>query len=68
LTSLPTEGLVIDAPVLHGFLAGASAVRALVHMPAWRKLGPRAWAAFSRHADLGADCSSIRSRPSLARC
>ena len=53
MTSLPTEGLVIDATVLHGFLAGGNAVRALVHMPAWRKVGPRAWAAFSRHADLG---------------
>jgi hypothetical protein len=28
--------------------------RTLVEMPAWRVVGPQAWAAFSRHADLGA--------------
>jgi len=27
--------------------------RALVEMPAWQLTGPRAWASFSRHADLG---------------
>jgi hypothetical protein len=27
--------------------------RTLVEMPAWRAVGPLAWAAFSRHADLG---------------
>ena len=48
-----TAGLLIAATLLHGFLAGGNVERALVHMPAWRKLGPRAWAAFSRQADLG---------------
>jgi hypothetical protein len=48
-----TEILIIAATVLHGFLAGGNLERALVHMPAWRKLGPPAWAAFSRQADLG---------------
>jgi hypothetical protein len=48
-----TEALLIAATLLHGFLAGGNVERALVHMPAWRKLGPRAWAAFSRQADLG---------------
>ena len=45
--------LLILATLLHGFLAGGNVERALVHMPAWRTLGPRAWAAFSRRADLG---------------
>lgn len=27
--------------------------RTLVEMPAWRLLGPQAWAAFSERADLG---------------
>jgi hypothetical protein len=48
-----TEVALFAATVLHGFLAGGNVERALVHMPAWRKLGPRAWAAFSRQADLG---------------
>lgn len=48
-----TLAFLIAATVLHGFLAGGNVERALVHMPAWRKLGPRAWAAFSRQADLG---------------
>ena len=48
-----TAALLILATLLHGFLAGGNVERALVHMPAWRKLGPRAWAAFSRQADLG---------------
>lgn len=30
-----------------------SLARTLVEMPAWRHLGPEAWAAFSRSADLG---------------
>jgi len=53
MASTPTEALLIGATLLHGFLAGGNVERALVHMPAWRKLGPRAWAAFSRQADLG---------------
>ncbi len=53
MTSFLTEALLIGATVLHGFLAGGNVERALVHMPAWRLVGPRAWAAFSRHADLG---------------
>src|SRR5260221_616987 len=53
MPSALTETLLIGATLLHGFLAGGNVERALVHMPAWRKLGPRAWAAFSRQADLG---------------
>ena len=35
-------------------VVGADLNRTLVEMPAWRVVGPHAWAAFSRHADLGA--------------
>jgi hypothetical protein len=38
--------------LLLGSLAGGFN-RTLVEMPAWRELGPEAWAAFSRLADLG---------------
>ena len=36
--------LLILATLLHGSrsVAGGNVERALVHMPAWRKLGPRA--------------------------
>jgi hypothetical protein len=36
-----------------GLLAGASADRYLVQVPAWRHLDPMLWAEHSRHADLG---------------
>ncbi len=42
--------------IIASFLLGSIAVdlnRTLVEMPAWRQLGPEAWAAFSRLADLG---------------
>jgi hypothetical protein len=38
---------------LSGLLAGASADRYLVQVPAWRRLDPMIWAEHSRHADLG---------------
>ncbi len=53
MASLLTQGLLIAATALNGLLAGGNVERALVHMPAWRQVGSRAWAAFSRHADLG---------------
>lgn len=34
-------------------LAGLSLDRSLVALPAWRRVGVRGWAAFSRQADLG---------------
>jgi hypothetical protein len=43
---------LIVASLLLGSLAGGFN-RTLVEMPAWRHLGPEAWAAFSRLADLG---------------
>lgn len=48
--------LHVDAD--HGLLVvaafgGATIDRAVVASPAWQRLGPAAWAAYSRHADLG---------------
>src|SRR5439155_16845940 len=53
VTSTVTYGLVTAAAVLDGFLAGGNVDRWFVQMPAWRRLDVRAWAAYSRHADLG---------------
>ncbi|HXN20263.1 MAG TPA: hypothetical protein VN875_18140 [Candidatus Binatus sp.] len=55
---MKTEKLLRIAVVLIvvGQLLGTladSLARTLVEMPAWRHLGPEAWAAFSRSADLG---------------
>lgn len=36
-----------------GLLAGMGIDRSVVALPAWRDVGPTAWAAFSRRADLG---------------
>ncbi len=48
-----TSVLILAATVFDGLLAGMNVDRALVQMPAWRQVGARAWAAYSRHADLG---------------
>lgn len=48
-----TLGLLVLATILAGTLAGATADRLFVGRDAWRALGARAWAAYSRHADLG---------------
>jgi hypothetical protein len=40
------------ATVLNGLLAGATADRFLIGIPALRKLGPLTWGQYSRHADL----------------
>jgi hypothetical protein len=45
--------LTVAAAVLAGFLAGTAIDRELVTYPAWKFIGPLAWAEFSRHADLG---------------
>jgi hypothetical protein len=45
--------LIVGATGLSGLLAGASADRYLVQVPAWRRLDPMTWAEHSRHADLG---------------
>jgi hypothetical protein len=45
--------LLVAATVVSGLLAGMNVDRAVVAMPAWRRVGPVAWAEFSRRADLG---------------
>ncbi|MBV9180365.1 MAG: hypothetical protein JO356_03570 [Acidobacteria bacterium] len=48
-----TRNLEIAATLCGAILAGGGLDRTVVAMPAWRKLGSRAWAKYSRHADLG---------------
>ena len=45
--------LAIVAVLTNGLLAGLSLDRSVVALPAWRRVGLREWAAFSRRADLG---------------
>jgi hypothetical protein len=52
MTTHLTHRLVTAATLANSVLAGANINRALIDMPAWQQTGPRAWAAFSRHADL----------------
>jgi hypothetical protein len=47
-----TRALVLAASGFHCVLAGGGLDRAFVQMPAWRRVGPLAWAEFSRNADL----------------
>jgi len=47
-----TRSLVLATLIVLG-LYGSSIDRALVATPAWEHLGALAWAAYSRHADLG---------------
>ena len=44
---------ILAASLVDGVLVGGGIDRALVAMPAWHRVGPIAWANFSRHADLG---------------
>lgn len=48
-----TRALLVATVLVSGF-AGEILDRALVATPAWRAVGATGWAAFSRHADLGA--------------
>jgi hypothetical protein len=50
--TLLTQCLLLAATLVGG-LFGWPLDRALVATPAWRDLGVQAWAAYSRHADLG---------------
>jgi hypothetical protein len=45
--------LLAAATLVSGILAGGVVDRAVVGGPAWHGLGAQAWAAYSRHADLG---------------
>jgi hypothetical protein len=51
-TGAVTRPLIIGSVVIGAF-GGAIVDRAVVATPAWRQLGPAAWAAYSAHADLG---------------
>ena len=53
MASSRTRRLVVAATALGGILAGGSLDRSAVQLPAWRRVGPVPWAAFSREADLG---------------
>src|SRR2546425_12848716 len=44
--------LLVTATIVSGLLAGGNIDRAVVAMPAWQRVGPVAWAEFSRRADL----------------
>jgi hypothetical protein len=48
-----TVTLAVLTVLANGLIAGLSLDRSFVALPAWRRLGVEAWAAFSRHADLG---------------
>jgi hypothetical protein len=52
MRSTPTRGLVIATIVVAGLASPLD--RVVVGIPAWQDLGAEAWAAYSRHADLGA--------------
>jgi hypothetical protein len=43
---------MLGATILGGLLAGGNFDRLAIQMPAWRSLAPRAWAEYSRQADL----------------
>lgn len=53
MASATTRALLVVAIVVNG-LFGSLLDRAFVATPAWESLGVRAWADYSRHADLGA--------------
>jgi len=48
-----TKGLAVGAALFGGLLAGVTANRALVQMPAWQRIGVVPWAAFTRAENLG---------------
>jgi hypothetical protein len=48
-----TQALMVAATVFDAMVAGTGLDRVVVQMPAWARLGSQAWAAYSRHADLG---------------
>ena len=53
MTGATARELLIAATGMSGLLAGASADRFIVQVPAWRHLDVMTWAEHSRHADLG---------------
>jgi hypothetical protein len=53
MPSARTRLLLAAATFVSGILAGGVVDRVVVGGPAWHELGAEAWAAYSRHADLG---------------
>ncbi len=53
MPSARTRLLLAAAALVSGILAGGVVDRVVVGGPAWHELGAEAWAAYSRHADLG---------------
>jgi hypothetical protein len=53
MPSTRTRLLLVAATLVSGILAGSIVDRVIVGEPAWHELGAEAWAAYSRHADLG---------------
>src|SRR5215472_972269 len=53
MPSARTRLLLAAATLVSGILAGGVVDRVVVGGPAWHALGAEAWAAYSRHADLG---------------
>src|SRR5689334_22437066 len=52
MPSVVALALLVTATIVSGLLAGGNLDRAVIAMPAWRRIGPVAWAEFSRRADL----------------
>lgn len=54
MVSSITKALVAGASLFGGILAGVTANRALVQLPAWEKIGLVPWATFTRAENTGA--------------
>ena len=63
-----TEGLAVGAALFGGLLAGVTANRALVQMPAWQRIDVVPWAAFTRAENLGFVGMIFYPAIGLARC
>jgi len=48
-----TLNLIFAATVLNGLLVGASLDQSIKQLPAWRRIGARAYAEYAKAADLG---------------
>jgi hypothetical protein len=53
MASSVTKGFALGATLFGGLLAGVTANRALVQMPAWERIGVISWANFTRVESLG---------------
>lgn len=48
-----TQALMVAATMFDAMVAGIGLDRVVVQVPAWTRLGPQAWAVYSRQGDLG---------------